>query len=80
MLGAVGDLTYLAGLEVEHLEDVAVLYECHFLAVGGEGGEGALVAVVLEQRFLIDEGRVCEMQFVLVGQRCLVEVPAAGPL
>ena len=36
VLGAVGDLAHLAALQVEDLEDVAVLDEGYLLAVRGE--------------------------------------------
>ena len=80
VLGAVGDLAHLAALEVEDLEDVAVLDEGHFLAVGRECGPCALGLLILEEGLLVDEGGVGKMQLVLPGHRGLVEVPASGAL
>ncbi|EJX10193.1 hypothetical protein EVA_01698 [gut metagenome] len=75
VLAAVGDGSDLTALEVEHLQLVAVFDESDFLAVRGEGRMGAFHAVVLEERFFVDQGSVGKVQVVFTSHSRFVEIP-----
>ena len=77
VLAAVGDGTCLFCLGVIHFQDVAVLDEGDLLAVGRISRVEAFHTVIGKQRFLIDEGGVCEVIVILTLYGSLIDVPVA---
>ena len=79
--GAIGEFLYLAALEVEHGEDMAVENESQGVAVGRHLGLGALVLVGFEYRGLGEQGGVGKVG-LLIGTRkySLVDIVATVAL
>ena len=78
--GSVGNLAHLLRLKVEDHQAVAVFDEGQLLAVGREGGHGALYNRRGQQHFLVYQGGVGKVRVFLAGYLGQVELPVASAL
>ena len=79
MLAAVGNLTHLLALYIIDFQYTTVLDEGNLLTVRRIGRGDALHPVVVEQRLLVDQGRIHEVEVLLALDGGLIEVPIAIP-